>query len=119
MHPYTPVFVNGRWRGEGLADPPDDSVVGTPARRPSSVRRTSHIDATWAEGFGGPTRLDGRSRDLLTSADGDPVSLDDAGFRMELSPSGVITAFSASPPSVDLAPVVGTSAMKGFRARCN
>jgi hypothetical protein len=46
-----------------------------PVRRRGSVRRTSTIDMRWADGHGTQLRLTGRSRDLLTPDDGEPVVL--------------------------------------------
>ena len=48
-----------------LDPPPDDSVVGTPPRRPGSVRRTGSILMTWPDGAVGSLQLRGRARDLL------------------------------------------------------
>ena len=56
-----------------LPEPLDDSIVGTPPRRPGSARRTSTIDMVWPGGFGTPLHLVGRARDLLTPAVGEPV----------------------------------------------
>lgn len=46
--------------------PPAATAGASPLRRPLSIRRTSSMDADWPEGFGTPTRIVGRARDLVT-----------------------------------------------------
>lgn len=46
-----------------------------PLRRPDSVRRTTSIDIDWPNGASSTMRFDGRSRDILTGADGAAVTL--------------------------------------------
>lgn len=46
-----------------------------PLRRPGSVRRTTSIDIDWPDGASSSMRFDGRSRDVLTGADGAPATL--------------------------------------------
>ncbi len=45
-------------------------TVGTPRRRPGSLRRTSTIDITWPDGYLEGLVLTGRARDLRTHEDG-------------------------------------------------
>ncbi|MCP4907142.1 MAG: DUF2889 domain-containing protein [bacterium] len=83
-----------------LADLPstlDDTVVGTPDRRPGSVRRTSTIDMVWPDGFGSPMHLVGRSRDLSTPVDGPACVIDEAGMRVEMAEHRTVSAIEVSP----------------------
>lgn len=45
---------------------PQNPMGRAPLRRPGSIRRTSTSDTSWPEGFGGPMRMIGRCRDLVT-----------------------------------------------------
>lgn len=49
---------------------PSNPMGAAPLRRPGSVRRTATIDATWPDGRGGPTRHEGRARDIFTPEEG-------------------------------------------------
>src|SRR5205823_1788450 len=64
----------------GWRAPPDASVVGTPARRAVSVRRSG--TSTWGgpTAPAGPLELRGRARDLYTGEAGTPVVLGEAGM---------------------------------------
>jgi Protein of unknown function (DUF2889) len=86
----------------------DDSVVGTPARAPSSVRRTSTIDMVWPDGFGTPMHLVGRSRDLYTPTDGEPVVLDTAEMEATIGNERTITAIEVVPEREGIERLVGT-----------
>jgi hypothetical protein len=112
-------MVTNSWHLDGLPDPPDDSVVGTPARRAGSIRRTTHLNATWPDGdggFGAAVRLAGRARDLVTPVTGDPVvrALDE--LELELDATRSITAFTVTPDRAGAAQLVGASGFRGFRA---
>jgi hypothetical protein len=98
------------------AAPPVELV--TPARRPGSVRRTSHVDllphgAAMGAGFA----IRGRARDLRTGADGSVVVLDDATVDAEVGPGQVVEHVTATPARVDTGAFAGHPITKGFRAR--
>ena len=57
-------------RAAALPAAPRASAGHAPPRRPSSVRRTASIDATWPEDRINAMAFDARARDLLTHADG-------------------------------------------------
>jgi len=88
-----------------------------PSRRPRSIRRTSTIDATWSDGMGGETILDGRARDLVTSADGTASVVAEARMRVVLDPRRLITEISTTPELPLLDGLLGHSGMGGHRAR--
>jgi len=93
-------------------------AIPTPTRRPGSVRRTSTIDAVWPDGAGTPMHLIGRSRDLLTPADGStPVVLIEDALQAVVEPDRTTTSMSASTDRVDLQPLVGVKGGGGSRAR--
>ncbi|GMU77456.1 MAG: hypothetical protein AMXMBFR46_02560 [Acidimicrobiia bacterium] len=79
-------------------------VVGTPPRRPGSVRRTATIDMGWPGGLGTPLHLAGRSRDLLTPESGDPVVAGAAEMHATIGDNRTITAIDALPdhPGIEL-----------------
>jgi len=93
-------------------------AIPTPARRPGSVRRTSTIDAIWPDGAGTPMHLIGRSRDLLTPADGsDAAVLIEDTIQAVVEPDRTTIELSCSPPRVDLQPLVGVKGGGGSRTR--
>lgn len=93
-------------------------AVPTPARRLGSVRRTSTIDAVWPQGIATPMHLTGRSRDLLTPADGsDAVVLIEDSIQAVVEPDRTTTALTCSPARVDLQPLVGVKGGGGSRTR--
>jgi Protein of unknown function (DUF2889) len=111
---------------EELPEPPDDSVVGTPPRRPGSVRRTASINMVWpgadlnggagAYGVGGPgMQLRGRSRDLLTPQEGDPVVLAEGEMVIGVGDMRTITSVEVSPERPGAERLVG--AQGGSRLR--
>jgi hypothetical protein len=110
------AFVTNSWSMPGIDDPPGDSVVGTPDRLPGSVRRTSHLSATFPDGFGTGMQLDGRVRDLLTPAAGDPRVLAEVGVAVTLDNGRDIRAAAADPNHPGVSGLVGASAGRGFRA---
>jgi hypothetical protein len=91
----------------GLPPNLDDSVTGTPARRPGSVRRTSTIDMVWPGGYGSPLHLDGRARDLLTPVSGPPFVLNEATMMVEIPGSRTIGAISVTPERAGIDGLVG------------
>ena len=86
-----------------LEPPPDDSVVGTIARRPNSVRRTANINMVWPGGPGTGLQLRGRARDLLTQDDGTPVVLDEASMVVDIAAMRTIDGITVTPehPTID------------------
>jgi hypothetical protein len=81
---------------ESLPEPPDDSVVGTPTRRPGSVRRTANINMVWPDGPGTEMQLRGRARDLLTPVDGEPVVLAEASMVVGVGQGRTVTSIEVS-----------------------
>jgi hypothetical protein len=93
----------------------DDSVTGTPVRRPGSVRRTSTIDMVFPEGYGTPLELVGRARDLLTPVAGPPRVLEEASMLVSIPGSRTVGAISVTPdrPAIgDLVGAVGGSDLR-------
>jgi Protein of unknown function (DUF2889) len=90
---------------------------GTPARRPGSVRRTTTVDATRPDGWGG-LRLVGRGRDLLTRTDGSTEVLAAATSDVDIAYTAgpVVQAVRTDPPVDGLDAIVGRTASSGFRA---
>jgi hypothetical protein len=116
-HDRSEVFiVTGRWKAEGLEDPPDDSVVGTPPRRPGSIRRTSHINMTWPEGDGTPMHLDGRSRDLITDASGSARIVGLAEMHVVTGEGRTIRAITTVPGHAGVGSLIGSRGGQNFRA---
>jgi hypothetical protein len=112
----TPVaIVSNRWTLDGWPEPPNDSVVGTPVRRPGSVRRTTHINATWPGGEGAPMLLSGRARDLLTSATGDPQVLALDELMMEIEDQRV-RLLEVHPRREGTDSLIGVSSSRKFRS---
>lgn len=107
--------VSNRWTLDGWAEPPDDSVVGAPERRPNSVRRSSHVNVTWPRGEGTPALLRGRARDLLTPPSGDPrvIALDEMAMEVE---DQNIVSLEVHPHRAGAAALVGVSSSKRFRS---
>ena len=93
------------------------SVRSAPPRQPGSVRRTTTMDFTWADGMGGDAVLDGRARDLRTGPDGAVTELAAASLRMVTDARRVIKEVSADPGLPALRALAGESAMSGFRKR--
>jgi Protein of unknown function (DUF2889) len=91
----------------GLPPNLDDSVSGTPARRPGSARRTSTIDMLWPGGHGGPLELVGRARDLLTPAGGPPTVVGEATMLVTIPGSRTVGAISVTPATAGIQGLVG------------
>jgi hypothetical protein len=101
--------------GGELPEPPDDSVAGTPKRRPESVRRTGHINMVWPGGFGTPMQLQGRAQDLLTPASGEPVILAEAEMTVDIGDQRTVQAVSVSPYAPGAQGLVGARGGERFR----
>lgn len=100
----------------GWPEPPGDSVIGTPPRRPGSVRRTATIDMVWPEGFGTPLQLRGRARDLLTPLRGDPIAAAEAGMIVRVGEGRTVTAIEAWPAAPTVERLVGARGGASFRS---
>jgi hypothetical protein len=110
------AIVGEHWQMEGLPDPPDLSVVGTPGRRPASIRRTAHINMTWPAGPGTPMQLQGRARDLLTTAGATPRVLAEAEMLVDAGNLRTITAISVRPDHENIISLVGARGGSRFRS---
>jgi len=116
------TIVSGRWSMPGVADPPGSSVVGTPPRRAGSVRRTSHLTATFparpAEPgtWGTHTTFTGAVRDLLTDGSGTAQVLSEDRVRLHVDPSRQLVRAECEPPHPGVSSLEGLSAGRGFRA---
>src|SRR5690242_4385630 len=91
----------------GLPKNLDDSVSGTPARLPGSVRRTSTIDMIWSDDRDEPLELVGRARDLLTPVAGPPTVIDEAAMVVTIPGSRTVGAISVTPPRPGIEGLVG------------
>lgn len=100
---------------EPLPEPPDDSIVGTPDRRPGSVRRTAHINMTWPDGQGTAMELRGRSRDLLTPADGATRVLDEARMVVRVGQARTVESIEVTPHRDGIEGLVGAQGGSRFR----
>jgi hypothetical protein len=98
------------------ADPPDDSMTGTPARRPGSIRRTATINMVWPGGYGTPLQLRGRARDLQTPVEGDPVVVGEAGMIVTIGEARTVTAIEAWPAPDTVQQLVGARGGSAFRS---
>src|SRR5438093_9739830 len=93
---------------EDLPPNVDDSVTGTPPRRPGSVRRTSTVDMVWPGGFGTPLHLVGRARDLVTAEHGDPTVADFAGTLVTIGENRTVASVDTVPERPGVEGLVGT-----------
>ena len=98
---------------------PVGPVDATPPRRPGSLRRTTTIDMTWADGLGTTLTLSGRGRDLLTDAAGEAEVLGEQRVEVTVTPERrverlVITDVGTG-ATEELPQLLGVSAMGGFR----
>jgi hypothetical protein len=95
--------------------PPRRSTGPVPPRLAGSVRRTSSIDVSWPEGPGGPIRLVGRARDLVTPRRGTPNVAAEDSFAATFGKDWTIADIAAEPPRPALSRLVGTHGARGFR----
>lgn len=97
---------------------PHGPAVGTPARRPASVRRTTTHDSERRDGPQGPVTVTALGRDLYTGEDDSATVLGAvrlsavAGF-----PGYALAGVSADPADGRLAALDGARASSGFRRR--
>ena len=97
---------------------PNGPAVGTPDRRPRSVRRTTTHDSVRHDGMQGPVTITALGRDLYTGAGGSATVL--ASARVDAVadfPENVLSSISADPPDDRLRALAGTRASSGFRGR--
>lgn len=103
-----------------LLGPPARPVTQTPPRRPGSIRRSSHVDMTWPDGPAGDPEatlvLDSVARDVVTGADGTGRVVGDVRLVTTVAPGRRVTAIAAEPATVDLEPLVGMMAARGWRS---
>lgn len=91
-----------------LPEPLDDSIVGTPPRRPGSARRTSSIDMVWPGGIGTPLHLVGRARDLVTTAEREPVVVGEAEIVVTIGANRTVESVDTVPHRDGIHQLVGT-----------
>lgn len=108
-------IVSNRWSLDGWPEPPDESVVGTPPRRRRSIRRTSHLQATWPKGDEFPMHLSGRARDLLTPSEGAPEVLRVDQIEMEIEGQRV-ASLAVEPRRDGVDELIGVSSSRRFRS---
>lgn len=71
------------------------SAGAVPHRRRPSIRRTTTLDVTWPEGFGGPSLMRAAGRDFLTDIHGDGRIIDTAAFELLLRNDRTVLAASS------------------------
>lgn len=86
------------------------SAGAVPPRPPHSLRRTTSIDVTWPDGFGGPMDMQAKGRDLWTGDKGEHRICDAASLAMRLSAEREILAISSDMDEPALAAMVGARA---------
>jgi Protein of unknown function (DUF2889) len=94
------------------------ATVGTPPRRPGSVRRTSAVDALRPEAERPLLVLSGRARDVVTASDGAAELVAEAALELEVDEGPrvpVVKAVSTWPAVEGLDALVGRPAGAGFR----
>ncbi len=97
---------------------PHDPVPSTPSRVAGSIRRTSSIDTTRPDGIAGQMIMEGRARDIVTTADGDGVTVGDARLRATVvGGSREVETLRTEPEIAVLQDLVGAVVGPGFRAR--
>jgi len=99
---------------------PKDPVPTTVSRGPGSVRRTSSIDTTRPQGFGGDSVVTARARDLRTGPDLVPSVLGEVRYTARIDGSSrQLVEIDVSPPAPELDGLLGCLVGPGFRARVN
>jgi fluoride ion exporter CrcB/FEX len=97
---------------------PKGPAVAAPARRLGSIRRTSTIDSVWPNGIEANREVIGRSRDLLTPADGsEPVVLAEDALIATVAPDRGIIAMESVPPREAIQALVGATGGSNSRGR--
>ena len=98
-----------------LPNGPRAPRVGTPPRRPGSVRRTTAIEQRWDD-FGQPQDVLASGRDLHTALDGTATVTDAARLDLWVAGDGTVASVEADPPQPTLDGLVGSPTRSGFRA---
>jgi hypothetical protein len=93
-----------------LAEPTTAAV----ARRPGSIRRTSHVDMLFPPG--GDLVLRGAARDLLTPPEGEPSVAAAATVEAHLDAERRLVGLTCDPPAPFAERLLGLVVAKGFRA---
>ncbi|MGI8755503.1 MAG: DUF2889 domain-containing protein [Acidimicrobiales bacterium] len=96
---------------------PHDPLPTTPARRPSSLRRTSSIDSSRPDGLDVDVRVDGRARDLLTDGSGAVAAAKEAHLAAVIDHARTLVSAVADPPVGGFDDLVGIPVASGWRAR--
>lgn len=99
----------------GLA--PSGPVRSALPRVGGSLRRTSTIDATWPDGAGSATYLDGRARDLLTRQGGTAQIVGVERMAAVVGFDGRIQSVESRPARPQLAGLQGAPSGRGYRSR--
>ncbi len=87
---------------------PHQSAGFAPARRRSSIRRTSTIDTSWPDGRAGNMSMVGRARDAVTPlAGGTPLICAEDEFRARLQWDRTIVEIEATPSRSAIGGLVG------------
>lgn len=97
---------------------PHQPAVGTPPRRPGSVRRTTTHTSLRPDGLFGDVALVARGRDLFTGPDGRPVPVGEAGLRATIAyvAGRTLAALDVEPAlGAAGAGLVGSRVSGGFR----
>lgn len=103
-----------RTADHGLEIGPVDTVAGTPARVPGSVRRTTSIDMSRPDGPSGMVVADVRGRDIRTDTAGRVEVLEELAIRIEIEPmTGLVRAID----DASLEELIGANARSGFGRR--
>lgn len=81
-----------------------------PARRASSIRRTTTIETTWPGGLAEPMHMVARGRDLASDAHGAARPVSATEIVLIVSTAREILALRSDPPGVELTPLIGVRA---------
>jgi hypothetical protein len=96
---------------------PGPVLEPAPARRPGSIRRTSHVDSTRfdADGSTALVRVDGAARDLLTTDAGAEIR-DEGSLTLAIGANGLIEQVANQPADPSCAALIGKRIGFGFRS---
>ena len=100
-----------------LGPAPRNPHAGTPARIPGSVRRTSHLNATWPAGRDGAMHIDAAARDLVTTGAGEAVVRDHAELHVTVDHARVLQSIESTPHRDAVRDLVGGGGGSGYRRR--
>lgn len=100
-----------------LGPAPRNPHSGTPARIAGSVRRTSHLNATWPEGRDGVMHIEAGARDLVTTRTGEAVVRGSADLHVTVDHLRVLQSIDSRPFPEAVRELVGAGGGRGFRSR--